>query len=117
MSLRTIIDQQTYNALKESMGDDFMDELLQTYFEETPQLLNSLQNALVAQDFTSFARSAHSIKSTSNSFGALDFGLQARELEIMGKAQNLEGAAAKVENLTVEYGYVRQALEELHHGK
>lgn len=117
MSLQTLIDQPTFDALKESMGDDFMDELLQTYFEETPQLLTSLQNALAAQDFIAFTRSAHSIKSTSNSFGALDFGLLARELEFMGKAQNLDGAAAKVEFLAGEYQHVRQALEDLAHGQ
>lgn len=117
MSLLSTIDQPTFASLKESMGDDFIDELLQTYFEETQQLLSSLQQALEAQDYPGFARSAHSIKSTSNSFGALEYGLLARELEMMGKAQNLDGAKSKVEILTTEYLHVRQALEELRHGK
>lgn len=117
MSLLSTIDKPTFETLKENMGDDFIDELLQTYFEETQQLLSSLQQALETQDYPAFARSAHSIKSTSNSFGALNFGLLARELEMMGRAQNLDGAKAKVETLTAEYLHVRQALEELHYGK
>ena len=37
-------------------------------------------------DATAFRRHAHSIKSSSASFGANDFAAQARELEMMGKA-------------------------------
>jgi hypothetical protein len=37
------------------------------------------------QDCEAFRMAAHSIKSTSNSFGALQFGLLAKELEWMGR--------------------------------
>jgi histidine phosphotransfer protein HptB len=116
MDTQSIIDLPTFETLKETMGTDFIGELLQTYFEETPKLLSELQQALNSQDYEALRRSAHSIKSTSNSFGALQLGAQARELEIMGRESNLEGAPGKVQALVTGYGIVRQALEDLGQG-
>src|SRR5512143_1177182 len=116
MSSQTIIDLPTFEALKEAMGADFLNELKQVYFEETPQLLSQLQQALAERNNEAFRRAAHSIKSTSNSFGALGFGEMARELEMMGREARLDGAPAKIESLVNAYAEVQQALEELCNG-
>ena len=116
MNAQSIIDMPTFETLKENMGADFLPELVQAYFEETPQLLSKLEQALVRQDCDAFRQAAHSIKSTSNSFGALQLGAQARELEMMGRESNLEGAPGKVQALVTGYGIVRQALEDLSQG-
>jgi HPt (histidine-containing phosphotransfer) domain-containing protein len=113
MDTRSVIDLPTFESLKESMGADFIGELVQAYFEETPQLLSNLRQALEKQNCEEFRRAAHSIKSTSNSFGALDLGAGARELEMMGRDANLEGAAPKVEALEKEYVVVQERLKEL----
>jgi histidine phosphotransfer protein HptB len=115
MELQTVIDLPTFEALKESMGADFIGELAQAYFDETPQLLAKLQNALASQDCDIFRQAAHSIKSTSNSFGALEFGMLAKELELMGRQANLDGAPAKVAMLVSSYALVKKSLEELCH--
>jgi HPt (histidine-containing phosphotransfer) domain-containing protein len=115
MSESSVIDLPTFKALKESMGADFIDELVQAYFEEAPQLIAKLQDALARQDCELFRQAAHSIKSTSKSFGALDFGALALELEMMGRATNLEGAPAKVEKLVNDFTAVKTRLEELCH--
>jgi HPt (histidine-containing phosphotransfer) domain-containing protein len=115
MSLSTVIDLPTFEALKESMGADFINELVQAYFDEAPQLLDKLQQALAGQDCELFRQAAHSIKSTSNSFGALAFGALAKELEMMGRAADLEGAPGKVERLVEDYTAVKMRLEELCH--
>ena len=70
MNPPSVIDLATFEALKDSMGADFIHELVQAYLEETPQLLSKLQQALARQDCEVFRQAAHSIKSTSNSFGA-----------------------------------------------
>jgi histidine phosphotransfer protein HptB len=116
MSVSSVIDLPTFEALKESMGADFIDELVQAYFEEAPQLLDKLQQALAGQDFELFRQAAHSIKSTSNSFGALALGALARDLEMMGREHHLEDAPAKVETLVKDYTAVKMRLEELCHG-
>jgi HPt (histidine-containing phosphotransfer) domain-containing protein len=115
MSEPSVIDLPTFEALKEAMGADYIMEVIQVYFDETPQLLSDLRAGLDKQDCDLFRRSAHSIKSTSNSFGALNFGEQAKELEMMGREGKLEGAAVKVEALLANYEGVKKALEELGH--
>jgi histidine phosphotransfer protein HptB len=115
MSVLPIIDLPTFEALKEAMGADFINELAQAYFDETPQLLTRLQDALASQDCDLFRQAAHSIKSTSNSFGALQFGALAKELEMMGREANLAGADAKVAALVADYSLVHQAIEEACH--
>jgi histidine phosphotransfer protein HptB len=115
--MENCIELATFDALKESMGADFIGELLTAYFDETPMLLKSLQNALAQQDCEAFQRAAHSIKSTSNTFGALGFGNAARELEMMGKEKNLAGAEGKVTALSLMYEDVKQGLESLNHGE
>lgn len=115
MSAQPVIDLPTFEALKEAMGADFIIELLQAYYEETPQLLANLQQALAGQNCDAFRLAAHSIKSTSKSFGALELSELARELEMMGRAGTLDGASGKVAALARDYEGVRQALEELSH--
>ena len=115
MTSSSVIDLPTFEALKEAMGADFIDELIQTYFEEIPQLLSSLQQALEQQDCNLFRQAAHSIKSTSNSFGALELGALARELEMMGREGKLQGAGGKVDIIVSDYAAVKKSLEELMH--
>ena len=98
------------------MGADFIPELAQVYFEETPQLLAKLQQSFEKKDKEAFRQAAHSIKSTSNSFGALNFGSLAKELEFMGREGRLEDAEGKVRELVSGYEEVRKALEVLIHG-
>jgi HPt (histidine-containing phosphotransfer) domain-containing protein len=113
MSTQSIIDLPTFEALRESVGSDFLPELLQAYFTETPQLLTNLQHALASQDCDAFRLAAHSIKSTSNSFGALQFGTLAKDLEMMGREGNLQNAPDLVRTLTSGYAAVKKALQEL----
>ena len=116
MNSQSMIDIPTFEALKDAIGEDFIDELLQAYYDETPQLLANLQQALAKKDSEAFRLFAHSLKSTSKSFGALQFGELARELEMIGKEGKLEEASEKVEALVSGYESVKQALEGLNHG-
>jgi HPt (histidine-containing phosphotransfer) domain-containing protein len=116
MNPQSVIDLPTFEALKEAMGADYINELVQAYFEEIPQLLSKLQQALAKQDCDSFRQAAHSIKSTSNSFGALEFGIHAKELEMIGREARLDCASGKVKSLVAGYEAVQKTLEELSHG-
>ena len=115
MEEQAIIDMPTYNQLKELMGADFVVELVDTYIIETNALIEQLRQALAGSEVASFGRFAHSIKSSSASLGALVFSQQARELEMMGKANDLTGAGQKLEKLSADFSFVKQKLEELRH--
>jgi HPt (histidine-containing phosphotransfer) domain-containing protein len=113
MEEQAIIDMPTYNQLKEVMGAEFVAEIIDTYNNETGALIDQLGQALTSGDAVSFGRYAHSIKSSSASLGAMVFSQQARELEMMGKANNLSGAGLKLERLAVDFLLVKRCLEEL----
>lgn len=113
MNTQVIIDQRTFDDLKDVMGADFIVELVDTYTLETEGLIKQMQTALAAGDAAAFGRLAHSIKSSSASMGALAFSQQARELEMLGKTGSLAGAEPLVERFNTDFLAVRQTLEEL----
>jgi HPt (histidine-containing phosphotransfer) domain-containing protein len=110
------IDQATFEKLKHDAGADFVGELIAAYCEETPQLMAKLQHALMARDADAFRQAAHSIKSTSNTFGAMSLGEMAKELEMLGRAGDLANAQGIVDRLAAEYARVQQTLKDLSHG-
>lgn len=84
------IDKTTFEELKQMSGADFINELIDAFLDEAPIMIGNMQAALAIQDVESFRRNAHSLKSNANTFGALELGALARELELMGKQNNLE---------------------------
>ena len=113
MEAQAYIDAVTFTGLKDLVGADFVVELIDTYNTETGELIERLRQALADQDAAAFGRLAHSIKSSSASLGALGFSQQARELEMMGKANDLSSAGPKVEQLAADFRLVKGCLEEL----
>lgn len=84
------IDLNIFNSLKESTGADFIGELIDTFLDDAPDLLNQMQTALADNDVDSFRRAAHSLKSNAATFGAMDLSALAKELESMGREKNLD---------------------------
>ena len=107
----SVIDLPTFNALKEVGGADFITELIDTFFEEAPRLLNDLRQALADNNAELFRRSAHSLKTNGNTFGALAFAEQAKELEYLGRDNQLDAVGDKVEVLSAAYEGVEAALK------
>lgn len=110
------IDLPTFERLTQDLGADFVGELIETYCLETPQLIAQLPQALASQNAAAFRQAAHSIKSTSNTLGALQLGTLAQELETMGREGNLADVHGQVDQLAAEYDRVQQALKDLTHG-
>lgn len=107
------IDVAVLDRLMESVGGDleFLTELLQTFFADTPNLFGAMRAALVAGKAEDFRRAAHSLKSNGAGFGAMQLSRMAKELEEMGKAGDLDGAEARIARAEEEYARVRAALE------
>ena len=113
MSGESVIDVQVFNELKQNVGDDFIGELLDTYFADASKLFAEMKQALTAGDVEKFRRASHSLKSNSANFGALHLAAQARELEMMARAGTLAGATEQVAQAEQSYAHVRAALEKL----
>ena len=108
----SVIDMNTFNSLKESMGADFIGELINTFLEDAPNQLEQMRNALAVRDAESFRRAAHTIKSHAATFGATELAGLARELEMMGRENNLE-TGNRLEVMKEAFEQVSHKLREL----
>lgn len=108
-----VIDAASFGALKEMTGAEFIGELIDTFMGEAPLMLADLQKALSEGNAELFRRSAHSLKSNSLTFGALKLGSMAKELETLGRENQLGQTGDKLTELRAEYARVEAALQEL----
>jgi histidine phosphotransfer protein HptB len=107
------IDPATFEELKAATGAEFATELVGTFLEEAPGMLNDLRTALGAGDADTFRRAAHSLKSNGNTFGALTFAAQARALELAGLHGVKASGTAPLDELDAEFARVAAALAVL----
>ena len=85
------IDDATFAALRETTGDEFVRELVDTFLSEAPSHARATcASGLAHGDADRFRRAAHSLKSNGNTFGALALGGLARDLEMSGVAPGSE---------------------------
>ena len=109
------IDRTIFSELQDSACADFVVELVNTFFEEAPQMIGDLRSALAAGDAERFRRAAHSLKSNGSTFGATAFAAMARELELGGLASVAGRGDERLEALEGEYARVLAALKALRH--
>ena len=109
------IDRATFEGLLDSLGGDadFLVELLDTFFDDAPRQLATMQAAMAAGNAEDLRRAAHSMKSNSASFGALVLSRQCKELEDLAKAGSLERAPGRVTAIESAYHEAKSELEGL----
>ena len=107
------IDLATFRALQETAGADFVKELVDAFLEEAPGMLADMRAALEAGEADRFRRAAHSLKSNSNTFGALGLGVLAKELELGGLDRAKAAGTTALDAVTQEFSRAASALKEL----
>jgi HPt (histidine-containing phosphotransfer) domain-containing protein len=107
------IDLATFRELEQNAGKEFVGELVRTFLEEAPRMVEQLIAAMAANDAEKFRRTAHSLKSNSLTFGATRLGDLARNLEKAGLEKVIADDAAAIATLGQEYKRVAGALQEL----
>jgi CheY-like chemotaxis protein/HPt (histidine-containing phosphotransfer) domain-containing protein len=111
---RASINLKLFEDFRQTMGVDFfIGEIIDIFNEDAPRLLEDMKLAFCIIDAKLFSRSAHSLKSNSTQFGAMNLSEMAKELEILGKAGKLTEVPEKVARVEAEYEIVREALREL----
>jgi len=108
----SLIDRNVYNTLKESAGENFIDELVDTFLEDCPSLISQMRDAHAAKDAESFRRGAHSMKSNAATFGAMELSAMAKELESMARENNLD-IGNRLEVMEEAFEKVREELKSM----
>jgi HPt (histidine-containing phosphotransfer) domain-containing protein len=108
----SVIDATIFNELKQMSGEDFINELIDAFLDDGPNILNNMQTALETGDVESFRRNAHSLKSNANTFGAMELGVQAKELEYMARENNLD-VGDRLEKLKQAFSIAAVELKEM----
>ena len=113
MAADTPIDPATFADLKEAAGAEFVADLVGTFLDEAPRMLDDMRTALAAGNGDAFRRAAHSFKTNSNTFGALGLGAMARDLEMTAAARVAAADPAPVDALAAAYARAAAALKEM----
>jgi HPt (histidine-containing phosphotransfer) domain-containing protein len=107
-----IIDPTTFEELKQMSGEDFINELIDAFLEDAPNMLLHMHKALTTNDVETFRRNAHSLKSNANTFGATELASLAKELEFMAKENNLN-VGDRLEVLKESFAVVAEELKRM----
>jgi HPt (histidine-containing phosphotransfer) domain-containing protein len=108
------IDRGSLELLLETVGGDlaFFGELLEAFFEDAPQQMAQAEQAVLAGgDYETLRRAAHSLKSNSLNFGAIELSRMCKELEDAAKAGTLEGVEEQLDQIRAEYARAAAALK------
>ena len=110
--MKDIIDKSVLAMLTESVGDDFVGELIDTFIEEAPGMFEEMKQALTACDADRFRRAAHSLKTNANTFGATELAEKAKKLEYMARENDLD-IGNRLRILEEEYQVAVKELKKL----
>jgi HPt (histidine-containing phosphotransfer) domain-containing protein len=85
--------------------------LIERFFQDVDRLFDEARQALKQKQADDLRRAAHSLKSTSATFGAMELSAVARELEHLARDGVLEGTAGLISRAEAEFARVEAALE------
>jgi HPt (histidine-containing phosphotransfer) domain-containing protein len=111
-----VIDKTVFEELEDTAGAKFVAELVDTFLEESSGMLAELRGARAENNAERFRRAAHSLKSNSNTFGALRLAALARELELKGLDADPARDTGALATLEAEYARAAAALKHLRDG-
>lgn len=106
------LDYDVINALKDVMEDDFT-FLIETYFHDSLNRIQTLHNALPTMDNDVVRRAAHSFKGSCSNLGALRLASLCGELERNALQENLGSLNRDVKAIEEEFVIVKKLLEEI----
>jgi HPt (histidine-containing phosphotransfer) domain-containing protein len=109
-----VIDPAAFKRLQATLGDQaeaMLPELIANYCLDAPRLILEAQQALAQGQPAEVRRAAHSLKSSSATFGATALSDLARELEFRARDGLLEGTQVLLEQIQSAFDRTWAALE------
>ena len=110
--MTSIIDMTAFENLKSMAGADFIGELIVTFLDDAPQMIQQMRSSLAANDAETFRRAAHSLKSNAAVFGAVALHAVEKELERLTRPGTLAGAEPLVLKGEREFARAKASLEQ-----
>ena len=112
-----IIDRAVFDALENSVGADFISELVSTFGEEAPIMIANLRQALSENNVDAFRREAHSMKTNAATFGATGLAELAKSIEYLARENQLDQVGGQLDLLESMYKAAQSELEKLINGE
>lgn len=103
------IDPDTFEEIHALM-EEAMAEFIKTYLDNSPRLIETMDQGLVASNSETIYQNAHQLKGGSGSIGATQLAALAADIEAISKTGSLEGVADLLNQLRVEFGEVEEEL-------
>ncbi|GJM20941.1 MAG: hypothetical protein DHS20C15_08560 [Planctomycetota bacterium] len=97
-------------AFSEDDGPDLLSELIDIFLDDTPPRLDALLECVKGGDPVGTRENAHALKSSCAQLGALHLSEMCKQLESMGREEQLDGALPLAEEALFEFGFVKEAL-------
>lgn len=111
-----VLDPIAIAELRAMAGDEpiLVSQIIDCYLQESPSLITAMREAISQQNGAALMRAAHSLKSSSQSLGAVRMAEVCLALEQMGRSSNIasqeQEIAMTMAQLVAEYQRVEAAL-------
>jgi len=103
---------ESIQALENNGSPGLTARLIEVYLRSSPEIIDSMRQAIVSEDAETIERAAHSLKSSSATLGALELSEYCRRLEQIGREAATDQAAEVFASLEMEFDRVRRALSD-----
>jgi signal transduction histidine kinase/DNA-binding response OmpR family regulator len=111
-----VVDPDALKQLRATLGsraDEMLPGLVDRFYQDAERLLAEARHCLELGQDDNVRRAAHTLKSTSATFGALRLSALARNLEVLAGDQDLERAVDLIIQAEAEFARAKRALEEM----
>ncbi|RCJ15888.1 histidine kinase [Nostoc sp. ATCC 43529] len=108
------INAKTIKSLRNMLRGDSaaFAELIECYLTEAPKLVQNISTAIATQDAQTLWKTAHQLKSSSASVGAMTLAQLCKQLEAQGRSNQFQSSLEEISQLNQEYEQVKTALEK-----
>ena len=109
-----VFDPSAFETLRASVSDDtaFLAGLVADYLEDAKEHVDVLQQAAADGQVDQLERTAHSLKSTSETVGAMALADVCRTIETLAHEGKLEDAARHVPDAVEQFDAVKDKLRD-----
>jgi histidine phosphotransfer protein HptB len=110
------IDDAALRNLLATVGNNPKDfvELIESFLEEAPELLDALHEASLASDHKKMLRSVHSLKSNARDFGAIDLSRMCEDFENRLRAdQRIPDVEQRISTIRNAWPGIRSTLRNI----